>query len=175
MTAPLLSPNWCPAPARCIPLAVPAGLRLRGLVGQAVTLSWAPKSSADTLDFTLDPTDWLQGTGDYLASVSATVPTATGQTADLTVLWASLINGMACLFLGGGVPGTVQTVMVRVTTQQGRSLCQPVSLAITATGAATVAATVPTLPDGTPVPPNALALSDAVILTTESGHPYLLA
>lgn len=146
MTAPLLSPNWCPAAARCIPLAVPAGLRLRGLVGQAVMLSWAPKSSADTLDFTLDPTDWLQGTGDYLASVSAAVPTATGQ-----------------------------TVMVRVTTQQGRRLCQPVSLAITATGAATVAATVPSLPDGTPVPPNALALSDVVILTTESGHPYLLA
>lgn len=175
MIAPLPSTGWQPAPARTLPVAVPASLRLRGLLGQTVALAWAPKASADTLDFTLDATEWLRGTGDYLASVAANVPTAAGQETDMRVLWATLVNGMACLFLSGGAPGTVQTVLVSVTTQQGRSLSQPVSVAIHSTSPATPAATAPSLPDGTAVPPNALALSNTVILTTESGCPYLLA
>lgn len=174
MIAPLPSSGWHPAPGRTIPVVVPASLRLRGLLGQAVTVSWSPKSSADTLDFTLDTSEWLHGTGDYLASVVASVTTASGQKTDMRVLWATLVNGMACLFLSGGIPGTVQTVLVSITTQQGRSLSQPVAIAILSTSPATPPATAPSLPDGTPVPPNALALSKSVILTTESGKPYIL-
>lgn len=175
MTAPLPSPNWRPAPARMLPLTLPPGLRLRGLVAQEVCLAWAPKASGDNLDFTLNPKNWLHGTGDYLASVTASVLTATGAPTDLTVLWATVLHGMACIFLGGGPPGTVQQVQVSVTTQQGRCLVQPVAVAILADTPATAPQPVPCLADGTPVPPNAMALPGGVILTGPSGTPYLIA
>nr|WP_298794640.1 hypothetical protein [uncultured Acetobacter sp.] len=175
MTAPLPSPGWQPAPARTIPLALPPGLRLRGLVAEDVRLAWAPKASGDNLDFTLTPHTWLHGTGDYLASVTASVLTATGAQTDLTVLWATLLHGKACIFLGGGIPGTVQEVQVSLTTQQGRSLVQPVSVAILANTSASARQPVPHLADGTPVPPNAIALPDGSILTGQAGSPYLIA
>ncbi|GAN69273.1 phage fiber-tail adaptor protein [Acetobacter orleanensis] len=175
MTAPLPSPNWQPAAARTIPLTRPPGLRLRGLVAEEVCLAWAPKASGDNLDFTLDPQSWLCGTGDYLASVQADVLTATGTSTDLTVVWTTLLHGMACVFLGGGVPGTVQQVRVAVTTQQGRSLVQPIAVAILAEAPAAEPQPVPCLADGTPVPPNAIALPGGAILTGPSGTPYLIA
>nr|WP_244284957.1 hypothetical protein [Acetobacter persici] len=110
-----------------------------------------------------------------MASVSAGVPTATGSATDLAVLWTSIVNGLACVFLGGGPPGTTQTVRVTVGTQQGRTISQDVALAISTYSTATSAGTVPTLPDGTPVPPNAIRLPNGSILTDNSGQPYLFA
>lgn len=175
MIAPLPSPNWQPAVARTIPLTLPPGLRLRGLVAEDVCLAWAPKSSGDNLDFALDPKNWLSGTGDYLSSVTADVLTATGAATDLTVLWVTLLHGTACIFLGGGVPGTVQQVRVAVTTRQGRRLVQSVLVSIVANAPAALPEPVPCLPDGTPVPPNAIALPGGAILTGPSGTPYLIA
>lgn len=175
MTAPLPSPGWQPAPERILPLGLAPSLRVRGLLAENLCLSWCPKSSADTLDFTLEATAWLRNTSDYLASISATVPSATGQPTDLHVQWASLVSGMACLFLAGGVPGSVQTVLVTLGTQQGRSLTQPVRLAIVPDVPASPPGESPHLPDGTPVPPNALALSSSVVLTADNGKPYLIA
>lgn len=175
MTAPLPSPGFRPAPARMLPLTVPPGLRLRGLEAERLRLAWAPKASGDALDFSLSPHIWLHGTGDYLASVTASVPTATGAETDLTVLWSTLIHGAVCVFLGGGAPGTEQEVLVCVTTQQGRSLVQPVSVAILPTTPAAIPPSVPHLADGTPVPPNAMALPDGSILIGPSGQPYLIA
>lgn len=165
MTAPISSPIWQPAASRVIPIAAPANLRTRGLVPEIVTLSWAPKSSADRFDFSLDMSEILSCTGDYVASVSASVPTATGSATDLAVLWTSIVNGLACVFLGGGQPGTVQTLQVSLTTQQGRVWSAPVSLAITNTLSASGPLAIPTLPDGTPVPPNAMQLPRGGILT----------
>ncbi|WP_456304270.1 phage fiber-tail adaptor protein [Acetobacter persici] len=142
---------------------------------EIVALSWAPKSSADRFDFSLDLSEILSCTGDYVASVSAGVPTATGSATDLAVLWTSIVNGLACVFLGGGPPGTTQTVRVTVGTQQGRTISQDVALAISTYSTATSAGTVPTLPDGTPVPPNAIRLPNGSILTDNSGQPYLFA
>ncbi|GLH29744.1 hypothetical protein WSS15_23940 [Acetobacter pasteurianus] len=164
MTAPIPSPIWQPAASRVIPIAAPANLRTRGLVPEIVTLSWAPKSSADHFDFSLDLSEILSCTGDYVASVSASVPTATGVAADLAVLWTSIVNGLACVFLGGGEPGTTQTVSVEITTQQGRIISQDVLIAI-ASGVASTPNPVPTLADGTPVPPNAMRLPDKSILS----------
>lgn len=174
MTAPLASPNWQAAPARTIPFTLPPGLRLRGLVAEELCLSWVPKASGDNLDFTLDPTGWLWGTGDYLASVKADVLTVTGAATDLAVLWTTVLHGMACIFLGGGIPDTVQQVQVAVTTQQGRSLVQTVSIAILADAPAALPQAVPRLTDGTPIPPNAITLPGGAILTDPSGVPYLI-
>lgn len=175
MTAPIPSPIWQPAASRIIPIAAPANLRTRGLVPEIVTLSWAPKSSADQFDFSLDLSEILSCTGDYVASVSASVPTATGSTDDLVALWTSIVNGLACVFLGSGPPGTTQTVRVTVGTQQGRVITQGVALAINLYSPATPPQPAPALTDGTPVPPNAMRLPDESILTDSSGQPYLIA
>lgn len=158
-----------------IPIAAPANLRTRGLVPEIVTLSWAPKSSADNFDFSLDLSNILACTGDYISQVDASVPTSTGLPTDLTPLWASVVNGLACVFLGGGTPGTTQTVRVKVTTQQGRVVTQDVLLSIGTYSPATPPQSVPTLPDGTPVPPNAIQPSDGAILINRYGQPFLIA
>ncbi|WP_215762177.1 hypothetical protein [Acetobacter sp. P1H12_c] len=168
MTAPIPSPIWQPAASRVIPIAAPANLRTRGLVPEIVTLSWAPKSSADHFDFSLDLSEVLSCTGDYVASVSASVPTATGSATDLAVLWTSVVNGLACVFLGGGPPGTTQTVRVVVVTQQGRTVTQDVALSISSYSVATVATPPPALEDGTPIPPNAIQLPGGGILSLGS-------
>lgn len=165
MTAPIPSPIWQPAASRVIPIAAPANLRTRGLVPEIVTLSWAPKSSADRFDFSLDLSEILSCTGDYVASVSASVPTAAGSETDLAALWTSIVNGLACVFLGGGPPGSTQTVRVTVGTQQGRVITQDVALAINAYSVATPAGQPPTLTDGTPIPPNAMRLPGGGVLT----------
>ncbi|KGB24724.1 hypothetical protein [Acetobacter tropicalis] len=48
-------------------------------------------------------------------------------------------------------------------------------MAISSTLSAASAQPVPTLPDGTPVPPNAIQLPDGSILTDDNGQPYLIA
>lgn len=167
MISPILSPGWEPAAARM--LSIPAPQRLRGLgPTPSPQLTLQPKSSADNLDYGLCPQQWLAGTTDYVAHVAASVLTATGDQADLTISWVSLVSGTPVLFLGGGQPGTVQTLQVSLTTQQGRVWSAPVSLAITNTLSASGPLAVPTLSDGTPIPPNAMQLPGGGILTLGS-------
>lgn len=170
----VLAPGWQPASARVLPVMINPGLCLRGQLAEQVVQAWPARSSADALDYTLTPAAWLEGTGDTLASVTASVPTATGQDTDLAVLWVTIIQGMACVFLGSGPPDTVQTVQMVLHTVQGRSVTASVQLYISAESAATLPPQVPTLADGTPIPPNALLAPQGVI-TTSTGQPYLLA
>lgn len=175
MTAPIPSPIWQPACARTIAIPEPTNLRARGLVASIIPLSWAPKSSAENFDFSLDASGILCCTNDYIAHVSASVPTAQGLPADLSVSWCSIVNGLACVFLGGGEPGTTQTVNVEITTQQGRVISQDVLIAIVS-GLASTANPVPELSDGTPIPPNAMQTPvDSEILLDDSGRPLLIA
>ncbi len=179
MTAPIISPGWEPAAERM--LSMPAPQRLRGMgPTPSPQLTLRPKSSADNLDYGLSPQQWLAGTTDYVASVSATVLTGTGTATDLTVLMSFIVSGVPVLFLGGGEPGTVQTLQVTVRTQQGRIWSSPVSIAIYDTISATQPNIVPTLTDGTPIPPNAIRLPGGDILsigaavTSESQSVLLL-
>jgi len=174
VTAPLPSPNWQPSPVRTIAVPTATNLRARSLVPLSVSISWAPKSSADNLDFTLDATDWLAGTGDYLMAPSASVPSATGLQTDLAVLYATLINGMAVIHLGGGAPGTTQQVLVALTTQQGRRKSLLVTIAITDETDATAPGSVPTTVTGCQLPPNAIQLPNGSILTINSGIPLAI-
>lgn len=164
MTAPIPSPIWQPACARTIAIPEATNLRARGLVASTILLSWAPKSSAENFDFSLDASEILCCTNDYIAHVSASVPTAQGVPTDLSVSWCSIVNGLACVFLGGGDPGTTQTVNIEITTQQGRVISQDVLIAI-ASGTISAPNPVPALSDGTPVPPNAIRLPDSSILS----------
>ncbi len=151
MIAPIPSPIWQPACARTIVIPEPTNLRARGLVASVISVSWAPKSSAENFDFSLNTSEILCCTNDYIAHVAASVPTAQGLPTDLSVSWCSIVNGLACVFLGGGEPGTTQTVSVEITTQQGRVISQDVLIAIVS-GLASAANPVPTLSDGTPIP-----------------------
>ncbi|MFT9064578.1 MAG: hypothetical protein ABF430_12310 [Acetobacter persici] len=176
MTAPIPSPVWQPAASRVIPIAAPANLRTRGLVPEIVTLSWAPKSSADHFDFSLDLSAILDQTGDHLAAIEQVdIPTASGLPTELTVLWSSVVQGLACIMLGGGSPGEIEQIVVYVVTQQGRRLAPRVELAITAATDATTPTPAPTMPGDIPVPPNAIQLPDGTILTGPGGRPYLIA
>ncbi|RCL09353.1 hypothetical protein BJI49_02895 [Acetobacter pasteurianus] len=132
-------------------------------------LVWPKKNSAENFDFSLDASEVLRGTNDYIAHVSASVTTAQGLSTDISVSWCSIVNGLACVFLGGGEPGTTQTVNLEITTQQGRVISQDVFIAIVS-GVASAAKPVPALSDGTPVPPNALRLPDKSILALDSSH-----
>ncbi|WP_208729155.1 phage fiber-tail adaptor protein [Acetobacter oryzoeni] len=151
-----------------IPIAPPANLRARGLVPDVIIIAWAPKPSVDRFDFSLDLSAVLRCTGDYAASASVSVPTATGSNDDLEVLWVTIVNGLVSVFLGSGPPDTMQTVRVTVTTQQGRVICQDVQLAISAGFSGATSGAVPVLPDGTPVPPNAMRAPSGTILTLGS-------
>lgn len=174
MIPPILSPGWEPATERM--LSIPAPHRIRGLgPTPSPQLTLRPKSSKDNLDYGLCPKQWLEGTTDHATHVAATVLTATGDQTDLAVSWASLVSGLPVLFLGGGQPGTVQTLQVTITTQQGRVWSAPVSIAISSILEAASPLPVPTLPDGTTVPPNAIQLPDGTILIDPMGKPYLIA
>lgn len=176
MIAPIPSPTWQPAAARVIPISPPANLRTRGLVPEIVTLSWAPKSSADHFDFSLDLSGILDATGDHVAAIERVeIPTASGLPTQLTVLWSSIVNGLACIMLGGGAPGETDEIVVYVVTQQGRRLAPRILLAITTETDASTPTPAPTLPDGTPVPPNAIRLPSGKILTDDNGKPFLIA
>lgn len=169
MTPPIPSPIWQPACARTIVISEPTNLRARGLVASIIPLSWAPKSSAENFDFSLNASEILCCTNDYISHVSASVLTAQGLPTDLSVSWCSIVNGLACVFLGGGEPGTTQTVNVEITTRQGRLISQDVCIAISS-GIGRAPNPVPILSDGTPVPPNALRLPDNFILALDRSH-----
>lgn len=171
---PLISSGWLPAPARTIPVPVIASIRFRGLEKYIPSLTWTPKSSIDQLDFTLDPTEWLAGTEDYLLSPIAKVMPSSASV-DIVVLWSSLINGMAVIFLGGGQPEQTYSIQVTLTTRQGRSQVVLVEISITQNSQVSVPETAAILPNGTGIPPNAIQLSDGSILTMESGALLLIA
>lgn len=176
MTAPIPSPIWQPAASRVIPIVAPANLRARGLVPEIVTLSWAPKSSADHFDFSLDLSAILSQTGDYLAAIERVeIPTASGLATQLTVLWSSVVQGLTCIMLGGGSPGITEQIVVYAVTQQGRRLAPRINLAITSETEATEPTPAPTMAGGIPVPPNAIQLPDGTVLTDPDGRPYLIA
>lgn len=176
MTAPIPSPIWQPACARIIPISPSANLRERGLVPSITVQSWAPKSAADHFDFSLTLSEILSDTEDYIARIlRVDIPTASGSPTDLTVLWSSIVNGMACVMLGGGEPGTTQTIVVYALTQQGRRLATRIELAITTETDAVEPTPAPTLPSSVPVPPNAIQLLDEAILLDAAGQPYLIA
>lgn len=170
---PLPSPIWQPSISRTLILPAPSLLRSAPTYPSSF-LVWPKKNSAENFDFSLDASEVLRGTNDYIAHVSASVTTAQGLPTDLSVSWCSIVNGLACVFLGGGEPGTTQTVNVEITTQQGRIISQDVLIAIVS-GAASAPNPVPTLSDGTPIPPNAMRLPEGSILLADNGQPLLIA
>ncbi|ANA14162.1 phage fiber-tail adaptor protein [Acetobacter oryzifermentans] len=175
MTAPIPSPNWYPAPGRT--LLLPSMDQVRGAVTSPPTqLVWPKKTSADNLDYSLDPSDWLSGTSDYLANIeSVEITTSLGEADDLKCLWSSIVNGMACLMIGSGQPGTQQNINVRLLTQQGRRAAVSILLPVSNALSATAPQKTPTLSNGTPIPPNSIQLAGGSILLGDNDQPLLIA
>ncbi|GAN64718.1 phage fiber-tail adaptor protein [Acetobacter indonesiensis] len=165
------SPTWQPAAVRVLPIVAPANLRTRGLVPEIITLSWAPKSSADHFDFSLDLSAILDATGDHIAAIEhVEIPVASGLPTQLAVLCSSIVNGLACIMLGGGAPGETDEIVVYVVTQQGRRLAPRILLTITTETDASIPTPAPTMSGGVPVPPNAIRLPGGLILTDDNGN-----
>lgn len=174
--APFPSPNWQASPARIIEIPTPTNLRGPSLVAVQEALSWSPKSSADVLDYALDPTAWLAGTGDFLLSpISVTVPSSTGLETDLSCLWATNLAGMAVIFMAGGAPGSAQAVNVALQTQQGRRITVSVSIAISSVTNAVPPPPFLVTSSGYGVPPNAMTADGQNILSLDGVRPLVIA
>ncbi|MEN3168094.1 hypothetical protein [Gluconobacter sp. OJB] len=122
--------NLAPSPLRTIVLQ-----GRNGTISQVVL---CPKASADCLDYVLDFSTLLAGTGDTLTAIrSAVVTTATGGAYDLKVMWSAVAGPLVVAFLASGQPDTTQKILFEITTQQGRVYSVMAVLQITALTVAT--------------------------------------
>lgn len=167
-------PGVTVATARTLRLRASSTPPLWGVRLPAIPQSWVPKSPTDVLEYALDPVRWLADSGDVLDQITAIVPDRASD-ADLTVLWAAKVNGLAVVCLAGGLPGTTVPVQVSLKTVSGRQHTERVFVVINADSSAQPVTPGPTLPDGSPIPPNAIRLPDGSILTTDDNRPLLLA
>ncbi|MEJ5141320.1 phage fiber-tail adaptor protein [Gluconobacter albidus] len=122
--------NLTPSPLRTV--------MLQSCTGLFAQVMWTPKASADCLDYALDFSTLLAGTGDTLTAIrSAVVTTATGSAYDLKVMWSAVAGPLVVAFLASGQPNTAQKILFEITTQQGRVYSVMAVLQITALTAAT--------------------------------------
>lgn len=163
---------WKPSRARAIPVDLPTALRLRG-IASAIVPAWPEKSSADNFDFVIDPKLWLEDVNDHVLAAEVTIASPVLST-DLAAGWCTIIEGEVVVFLGGGMPGSKQVVLVKIATLLGRTRLMAVQLPITNESAATQPQPVPLLDSGIPVPPNAIQMGGNQILVAPDGRPYLI-
>ncbi|GBR45089.1 collagen-like triple helix repeat-containing protein [Gluconobacter roseus] len=105
--------NLTPSPLRTIVL--------QGCNGTVSQVTFCPKSSAECLDYTLDFSALLSGTGDTLTAIrSATVMTAASEDYALTIVWSAVAGTQLVTFLASGQPNTTQKILIEVETAQGR-------------------------------------------------------
>ncbi|MDG6093887.1 hypothetical protein LOC54_01965 [Acetobacter sp. AN02] len=91
-----------------------------------------PKASADILDYSVDWSLRFRGTGDRITTVTAKVPSATGTSTDLTVMWSGVYCDLTSVFmLASGPPLTAQNVLVEIATEQGRKDSVLLSIRVT--------------------------------------------
>ena len=167
MTNPITSGRWSPSSARTIEAVAPVNLRARGLLAEITPLSLAPKNSGDVLDFSVDFSALFDSNTDALSKVcSVSIANKTNDPSELTILWTSIVNGLACVFLGGGITDTMRSLTVTAATRNGLTLSTTVELAIIGSDNCTPClCDYQTLPDGTGIPPNAVILPGDVVLT----------
>ncbi|MBS1075283.1 collagen-like protein [Gluconobacter sp. Dm-73] len=122
--------NLTPSPLRTV--------TLQSCTGLYAQVMWTPKASADCLDYVLDFSTLLAGTGDTLTAIrSAVVTTATGGDYDLKIMWSAVAGTLVVAFLASGQPNTAQKILFEITIQQGRVYSVMAVLQITALTAAT--------------------------------------
>ncbi|MBS1028092.1 phage fiber-tail adaptor protein [Gluconobacter albidus] len=122
--------NLTPSPLRTV--------TLQSCTELFAQVMWTPKASADCLDYVLDFSTLLAGTGDTLTAIrSAVVTTATGGEYDLKVMWSAVAGPLVVAFLASGQPNTAQKILFEITTAQGRVYSVMAVLQITPLTAAT--------------------------------------
>lgn len=175
MTSPIPSPVWKPAAVRT--LVIPTAMILStGVSGPEAIIIAPAKHSADSVDYTLDPSAWLSGTGDYINQCIASIcPDSVDE--NLALGWYSVVNGCAAFFVGGGCPGKAYVVFCDIQTQQGRFKRISVTIPVVSYSTQSPARIVPSLANGTGIAPNTIQLPDSLgsILTDDEGLPFLLA
>jgi hypothetical protein len=151
---------WRPSSARRVALdgfvPVPRGT----LPTTPPPLTWPAKDPSDVLDYEFDFSPALIGNeGDALANVTAMVsPNATG---DLAVNSIAADGAVAVFWLSGGQAGTIYSVQVTVTTQNGRSIGRAVLLPVLALATAQV-------------PSASLTTEQGSVITDQTGNPILI-
>jgi hypothetical protein len=151
---------WRPSSARRVVLdgfvPVPRGT----LPAAPATMSWPAKDPADVLDYEFDLSAALEGdAGDVITSLGVVVsPDGVG---DLVVNSVSADGAVVVLWFAGGQVGTVYTVRITATTQNGRTIGRTVLLPVQALAAPQVPAT-------------ALTTNGGAVVTDQSGSPILV-
>lgn len=150
---------WRPSNARTLYLdsfiPVPRG----STAAAPAPLSWAVKDPADTLDYLFDISAAVVGNeGDTIATLDVgTSPNAPG---DLVLNSATVDGVVAVMWFSGGQAGTVYTVTINITTQNGRAVQRSVML--------------PVLSLSSPAPPvTSLVTDTGLVLTDQNGNPVL--
>lgn len=185
MTAPNNIPfaDWTVSPQRTVTLSGDGSLPCVCSDGVSAygAPAWSSKASADNLDYAIDCTAWLASGNDTLASVQAWVSDGDGSLVVLAPGWSSIMRDessgevYAVIWLGGGTPSSLYSVEIILTTLSGRQVTESVYMPINSLSSGTAPNPVPTLADGTPVPPNAMRDSDASILLDDNGSPLIFA
>ena len=114
-------------------LTLPGGLapdpaRIWRVSAQHSMGQWPVKSSPDLLDYGVDFSAFLTGSGDTIESHTISVQTATGSTYDLTLVWDTHDDTCVLLMLGSGPPSTQQCIRIQIVTAQGRRFEQMMRL-----------------------------------------------
>lgn len=129
-------------------------------------LEWPLKYSADKLEYGVDCTAWLQEGADTLGPISVYASPD-----GLSVGWPTIMRDpvtgrvYAVVYLGGGIAGEAYAVTFILKTTQARTKTETVRLSVNSHSAQSDSVNVPRLPDGTPVPPNAIRAPNCSILT----------
>lgn len=150
---------WKPSSARVVVIdsfiPVPRG----AAVIAPPPLNWPTKDPADVLDYKVDITPAVAGNdGDFIATLDVTSsPAGPG---DIVIQSAVADGTTAVLWLAGGQVGAIYTVTLLITTSSGRTLQRSVLLPVLALSSV-------------PIPPNAIEISEGVILTDHNGNPVL--
>lgn len=125
----------------------------------------AAKSSADILDYTVDLSTALAGTGDAIISAEILLPVH-NERHPLSIVWKQ-ISGMQIVFmLASGQPRTIFRFGMEINTDQERRFVQPLQITITSASPAVD----PPDPDA-PVFPSDVTLNGSVLTAGTSNLP----
>jgi hypothetical protein len=107
------------------------------------------KSSADTLDYTLDYTQWFDGTNDSISGYYIKDISPTSDDYPLTVVKSWNEEKTVSFVLSSGVPSTTYSFVVLIQTTAGYTYYQAVEMIMSDTANSTTPSTFPALPDTT--------------------------
>ena len=148
---------WKPSTARTIVLNSFIPIPRGSASAAPPTLSWPMKDPTDVLDYRFDIGPALVGNdGDAIATIDVTI--APADPGDLTVNSVKADGNIAVLWLSAGQTGVVYTIIMTITTLNGRTINRGVILPVLYLSVG-------------PSSPSVLTTDGGLIITDENGNP----